>query len=267
MPDYKRLIKKKATVKKKTRQKTPVKERKKIIIVPLLILLMLIVALGLGLRFLLVDFLKFEIKQVVVVDQAGEAVAHPEDFFRLDQDKEHNLFSFDMKKIHRDIQARHPELAQVSIHKQFPNKLLIVVKERDPLAIILSPESFLVDRDAFILPYKSSYGDLPKIIGVQHRKLTLFAQSDSLKINKALELLAELKQAGILPKYKVAEINVQKYSDILFRLTNKIEVKMGQGDFARKAQVLSKVLSELKANQTVPKYIDMRFDLPIFKPK
>lgn len=265
MPDYKQLIRKKSTSKKSSQGKRIPKEHLGKIIF-LLIFVALIVALGLGGNALLADFAGFKINEVSVINQTGLPVSHPEDFFKLEHDKDLNLLDFNMEKTCLDILARHPELADVTIHRQFPNKLLIVVKERQPVAIIVLTDFYLVDEQAFILPYRARYEDLPKIVGIHPKQIALFTQSQSLRLKKALELVKELKKVEIYPEYKVVEIDVRTYTDILLYFKNKVEVKMGQSDFAKKAILLSKVLSELKKNETLPKYIDMRFDQPIIKP-
>lgn len=236
-------------------------------VISLLILIALIVAATLGGRILLMHFPYFKIKEVSIIDLKGQPVCNPQDFFRLDMESDFNLFSFDMERILRDIRARHPELADVFIRKQFPNKLLIVVKEREPLALVASsPDSYLVDVQGFILPFKSIYRDLPKIIGIHPKQLQLYTNARSLRLEKALELLKELKKRRIYPEYNVSQIDVRRYADIIFYLENRIEVRMGQSGFERKVALLSRILTQLKASDTVPKYIDMRFDNPVVKP-
>ena len=236
-------------------------------VISLLILIALIVAAALGGRILLMHFPYFKIKEVSIIDLKGQPVCNPQDFFRLDMESDFNLFSFDMERILRDIRVRHPELAGVYLRKQFPSKLLIVVKEREPLALVASsPDSYLVDAQGFILPFKSIYRDLPKIIGIRPKQLQLYTNARSLRLKKALELLKELKKRRIYPEYNVSQIDVRRYADIIFYLENRIEVRMGQSGFERKVALLSRILTQLKASDTVPKYIDMRFDSPVVKP-
>lgn len=246
MPDYKKLVKPKITFS--------------------LVAVGLIIAVAFAGYSLLVHFSNFGIEQVSVINLKGQAVANQQDYFRLDSVSELNLLTFDMQRVSRDIRARHPELADVFIRKQFPNKLLIVIKERVPLAIIALKSPYLSDAEAFILPFKSTYGDLPKIIGIHPGQIQLYSKTPSLRLKKALNLLKELEKAKILPEYKISQIDVTQYSDITFDFKNRIKVKMGQGNFVRKISLLGKVLTELKAADTAPKYIDMRFGSPIIRP-
>lgn len=267
MPDYKRIMKQKKRQKKSIQEFANPKRALglgKVIFA--LVLCALIVALILGMRVLLINLSDFKIKKVSIINEKGRELANPEDFFRLDLVDNLNLFSFDMQRIAQDIQARHPELLAVSVHKRFPNKLLIKVVEKEPQAIVVLPDSCLVDVQGFTLPYKPGYKDLPKIFGIHPRQVQLYTQSSSLRLQKALNLLAELKKAKIHPEYQISKIDVRQYQDIIFYFRNGIEVKMGESDFARKVALLSKILLQLKTKGTVPKYIDMRFDNPAVLP-
>ncbi len=229
-----------------------------------LILGVLILAAALAGAYFVRYFPDFKIKKVSIINEKGIPVSNPEDFFRLEEGL--NLFSFDMERIVQDIQARHPELDGAFIRKQFPHKLLIVVKERKPVAIVVLRDSYLVDADAFILPFKSAYKELPKIVGIDSRQIGLYTQSPSLRLKSALNLLKELKKAEVYPAYKVSRVDVRGDLGVTFYLENKIEVKMGRSNFAKKASLLNGILGKLKQNGTVPKYIDMRFDNPAVLP-
>ena len=263
MPDYKQLIRGKIGSRKMS-QVTPKPKKVLSKIVSLLIVGTLIVGASFGARSFLLHFSGFKIGKVSIVNVDGKALENPEDIFRLDGD--FNLFSFDIERVVQDIQARHPQLHDVFIRKQFPNELLIVVKERDPVAIIILRDSYLVDEEGFVLPFKSIYRDSPKIIGIHPKQIQLYARTHSLRLKKALNLLKELKKAKIYPEYKVSQIDVRRYSNVIFYLENRIEVKMGQSDFGRKTAVLRGILVQLKSSDTVPKYIDMRFGDPVVKP-
>ncbi|MFC1631583.1 cell division protein FtsQ/DivIB [Candidatus Omnitrophota bacterium] len=269
MPDYKELVKNKKSTKKvnqakvKTKHRLPKHSGKALL---LLIFIALIAGLGYFGYSTLVRFPGFILKQATVIDQNGKAVASPEDYFKMGTYGELNLFGFNMRQVSQDIQARHPELTAVIIRKQFPDQLVISIVEREPLAIISLRELYLVDKEAFILPFKDLDLDLPKIVGIHPRQIKLYANSQSLRLKRALELLDHLQAAKIYPENKIAEINVKRYSEVFFYLASGIEVKMGQGNFAQKAGLLGDVLSELKLTNSIPKYIDMRFDHPIVKP-
>jgi len=232
--------------------------------IPFLLCVILITGLVFGVRFLLLSYHGFKIKAVTVVNKKGETLAGAESIFRPDENL--SLFGLNMKKTTRDIQKRYPEFAFVRIRKQFPDKVLIVVETREAVAFVASRGGYLVDSEGFILPYDSGHKELPKIVGVK-QAAQLYQQSHSLRLKKALDLLKQLKEAEVYPKHKIAKINVSKYNNIVLYLENKVEIKMGEGELSKKARLLSKILEQLEATETVPKYIDMRFGNPVVKPR
>jgi cell division septal protein FtsQ len=266
MPDYKRLIKKR---KRKPAPKTDQEQFRSRGIFGrsffFFAICTLCFAAILGLRVWLTNFSGFNLKHISVVDEQGRPVENPQDFLRRDQLGDAKLFNLDIKAIVADIQARHPQLHTVSIRKHFPNRLLVVLKERCPIAIIELKRACLVDAEGVILPFQSGYTDLPRIIGVRRRDAP-FSKSSSPRVEKALTLLAELKKAKLFPKYKVAQINMARYRDVIFYLQSGIEVKMGENDFTRKTELLGKILAELTTKDRMPQYIDMRFEDPSFLP-
>ena len=265
MPDYKKLIRRKVT----SRRISPeIKGANKLFrkAGTLLLFAVLICGIVLAARPLLINIADFKIKQVTVINQNGKPLANPEDFFCLDSDHDFRIFSFDLERAAQDIRARHPELKDVFIRKQFPGRLLIVVQEREAVALIALKDFYLVDEEGFIMPYQSAQADLPKILGIHPRHIQAFTQTRSLRVKRALNLLQELKRTEICSQYRISQIDVREYSDVVFYLDDRIEIKMGQSEFGRKAGVLSKILVQLKESDTFPKYIDMRFDHPVIKP-
>jgi len=263
MPDYKRLIKGKLRS-KRTNQKAFKPKKPYRPITFLLILSALAFSAAFGIRSFLLHFSGFKISKASIVDIDGKALQSPESIFRLEEKV--NLFNFEMKEIALDIQARHPELISLRIRKEFPNALLIVAEKRKPVLIVGIQNLCLADEEGFILPFESRYGHLPKVVGIHPRQTQVYTKTHSLRLRKALSLLEELKLAEVYPEYKVSWIDIQEYSDVVFYFKNGIEVKMGEGVFARKAALLKGILAQLREEDTIPKYIDMRFDDPVVKP-
>ncbi len=267
MPDYKKLVRKKVSFKnsRKTNRFNlkPKRDFKKII--PFMIFGALIICTFFGLRSVLLDYPGLIIRKVSVVNEEGRPLSNPKDFFRLEEKT--NLFGFDMKKVARDISLRHPELASVFVRRQFPDTLVIVAQRRKSIAIVGIEKNYSVDKDGFILPYESQDKDLPRIVGADHQQIELYAKALSPRLKKALELLEQLERCEISPQYKILNIDVRQYSNIIFYLANRIEVRMGEGAFKKKAILLSRILKQLKTSDSVPKYIDMRFDNPVVKPR
>ncbi|MBN3039287.1 MAG: cell division protein FtsQ/DivIB [Candidatus Omnitrophica bacterium] len=267
MPDYKRLVRRKVPT-RKISQANPKIKVNIVKIIAVAILIALVAYTFLSTRLLLASASIFKIDGVVIVDQNGLPVDDSDGIFsfsKLQQDA--HLLNFDLNKVVQDVEVRHPEFSSVIVRKQFPSTLMIIVKKRQPMAIIGSKD-YLSDEQGFILPFESRYEDLPMITGIDAKYTQLYTQSHSLKLQKALDLFKDLKQARIYPSYMVSRIDARNDLNIVFYLDNKTEVKMGGNSFGEKAALLKEVLAKLESEQDLaPKYIDMRFDNPSVLPQ
>ena len=262
MPDYKKLIDKRASTR---RIMVHTKNGKKAAGKRFLLALgaaAIIAGLILGAGVILSSLESFNVKRLRVINAKQGPISNPESYFNLRQRGRLNLFNIDLRGIADDIQARHPELASVRIRKRLPDQLLVIIEERKPVAVIVSSPYYLCDSLGFILPYNREYISLPKIDGINRRNLRPYEKSDSLRLAEALGLLVDLQKAQVYPRYDIQRIDVGDYGDIVFYLANGTEVKVGQGEFARKAVLLKGILNQLEKDKSVPKYIDMRFGDP-----
>lgn len=270
MPDYKQLLRKKGLFGKTKLRSGKEKQGilkfrnipKKAVVV--LVIIILVISVFFTARHLLTNFSAFAITKVSVFNAKGESIEPAGHIFELSGT--HNLFSFNMKEVAADIEASYPEFSKVFLRKQFPDKLIIVVKEREPVALVVTGSPCLVDSQGFVLPLKKTGQRLPKIVGINPKHMEIYSVSKSLRLKKALKLLVQLEDAGIFPEYKVDKIDIRRYSDLVFYFDNGIEVKMGEGVFKKKAFLLAKILDNLKMKSTIPEYVDMRFDSPAVMP-
>ncbi len=246
------------------KQITPIPKKYLLKTTLFLVIAALIIAVFFAARTFLLNSSGFKINQVSIVDAQGKPLANPQSIFRLNDSL--NLFSFEMDKVARDIQARHPEFLSVRVRRQFPDSVLIIVKQREPVAIVGRQKRCLVDETGFILPYDPAYRYLPMIVDIHPKQIQLYLESSSLRLKKALNLLRELRKAEIYPEFKITQIDVSRYSDVVFYLENGIEVKMGEAGFARKSGLLRGILRQIEPSAPVPKYIDMRFGDPAVMP-
>ncbi|MFH1045432.1 MAG: cell division protein FtsQ/DivIB [Candidatus Omnitrophota bacterium] len=226
------------------------------------------VYVALGVRSFLLDSPVFTIDTLYVMSADEQPIVNAEEIINVERLGENrHLLRYDVKKLMRDIQARHPELATVVVRKQFPSALIITIRKRIPV-VIVGNNLCVVDKEGFALPFNQEYALLPKISGIHSAQVPLAAKSGSLRLEKALALLIALEEAGIYPARKVSRIDVGDFSQVLFYFDDNTEVKMGGDEFAQKAKVLKGILQRLKKEKDLtPKYIDMRFGNPAVLPQ
>ncbi|MFN7169930.1 MAG: cell division protein FtsQ/DivIB, partial [Candidatus Omnitrophota bacterium] len=164
---------------------------------------------------------------------------------------------------------RHPQYAEITVKRILPHKLLVVLKEREPIMQIKMSKFYPVDKNGFIIPYakETPYANLPVILGVEPGEITLNNFSNSLRIKKAIEIIDALIKGNFSWRVRVAKINLSSLNDISFFLDDGVEVRFGALVKKEKFERLSQVLEEIKIKALSPGFIDLRFKDVILGPR
>jgi cell division septal protein FtsQ len=159
-----------------------------------------------------------------------------------------NLFSVKLREVVKRLES-HPWIEQVRVRKVFPNKILIQIEERKPMAIIQLEELYYIDTKGEIF---SPVGDrdeynYPCLTGLTRRGLEKDPVEAKRLITKALELLRIVSQEKLPPLEEISEIHMEKAFGILcFTRAEGVEVRMGWEDFGEKLKRLSLIWSDLR---------------------
>lgn len=183
-----------------------------------------------------------------------------------------NIFRISLKAIDRYLQVSYPDAREVYVGIALPDKLVVKMKFRKPVALIRTPKLYAVDEDGFILPTANAdlLKDLPVIDGVsvrydQRRAKQTSPQGQDLKI--ALELLKEIRASRFMADYGVAAINAEDRENLSFNLKNGVEVRIGCEDFRGGLAMLEQTLRDPRLLLDKIKYIDVRFKDVVIGPK
>jgi cell division septal protein FtsQ len=159
-----------------------------------------------------------------------------------------NLFSVNLKEVVRRLEF-HPWIDQVRVRKVFPNKILIQIEEKKPMAIIQLEELYYIDiKGEIFSPVRN--GDqynYPYLTGLTRQGLEKDPAETKGLIMKALELLRMIDQEKVPPLKDISEIHMEKTFGIqCFTKTEGVEVKMGWEDFGDKLRRLFLIWSDLR---------------------
>ncbi|PIP67983.1 MAG: hypothetical protein CO035_03035 [Candidatus Omnitrophica bacterium CG_4_9_14_0_2_um_filter_42_8] len=184
-----------------------------------------------------------------------------------------NVFLVDLKSFKERIAEAHPELRDIVVRRVLPNRLIVKAKQRAPVAQIYGDRSYFIDKDGIVLPYARDFASeevIPVIIGVRGSlSREGFAQKE--KIDKALFLIEAASANQKLSGYKIKKIDITDSRNISFFFNaadaENLEIKIGEGEFTRRLEVLSTVLEQLGGDIQRVKYIDLRFEDPIVGPR
>lgn len=178
-----------------------------------------------------------------------------------------SLLEVDLEMLRDRIARAHSELKRVTVIKDYPDTIRVIVEERRPFAEIKAEQVFIVDEEGFVLGKNSENASegLPEIIGISSRyiKENTFNQTAGLK--KAIEILKMLKANRVKDKYGVERIDVSNPDNISFFIKKGVEIKLGKDEFKEKLEKIELPLSNLDLTQI--KYIDLRFNDLIVGPR
>jgi cell division septal protein FtsQ len=159
-----------------------------------------------------------------------------------------NLFSVKLREVVKRLES-HPWIEQVRVRKVFPNKILVQIEERKPMAIIQLEELYYIDTKGEIFSpvgERDEY-NYPYLTGLTRQILEKDPSEAKRLIMKALELLRIVDQEKLPPLEDISEIHMEKGFGIhCFTKAEGVEVKMGWEDFGEKLKRLSLIWSDLR---------------------
>lgn len=173
------------------------------------------------------------------------------------------IWNIDLKGVNKNL-AENPFLENIHIYRCFPDKLVISVQEKKPLALLKVNGSFLtVDRTGMVLPSKiGKMYDLPLIAGNFEGRIGVGYKAGGKKLKFSLNLLNMI--FNLRPKLynEISEMVVNNTDEVLFFTTGYgIPVKAGKGKWMYKINCLAEILERLIKDNELDrtKYIDLRY--------
>ena len=230
---------------------------------------------------------------LVIVIMLGKAYLYRSDYFRLrrveiketflDQRsliaiksrilssyKMKSVFDLNLKAIAQTIQNTYPDAKEIAVTLALPDKLVVSLKLRRPVAVVRADRLYPVDEEGVILPVTDpvSLKWVPVVEGVQirpeDRKAKLIT-SKNLKV--AIGLLRNIKDMKVITDYGIDSVDTRDLSNISFYLRNGIEIRIGSENFGERLTVLAKTLKDPRMLMDRIKYIDLRFGDAVIGPR
>ncbi len=159
-----------------------------------------------------------------------------------------NLFTVRLREIAKRVES-HPWIDHVKVRKIFPNKILIQIEERKPIAILQLEELYYIDQQGVIF---SRAGDrdeynYPFLTGLTRDVLEKDPAEATRLISKALELLRAADKEKTSPLEEISEVHMEKGFGVqCFTQNEGLEVRMGWDHFGEKLKRLSLIWSDLR---------------------
>jgi len=177
-----------------------------------------------------------------------------------------NLLAIDVSEV-KSILESHPWIARVDIIRDWPNRLLITVKEKKPVALLSRDGGlFYLDNKGLIIAAASPSQELdfPVITGLENFTFNSSGTKqapESLQQVMALLKLAD-KNNAILPEQNISEIYISKNDElVLFLLERAFPIYLGkEGEISTRYYRLVKVLRDLYKSKEFSEVSYIRFD-------
>jgi cell division protein FtsQ len=177
-----------------------------------------------------------------------------------------NLMAIDVVQV-KSLLESHPWIARAEVSRDWPNRLLITVKEKNPVALLnRNAGLFYMDNKGRIIAAASSSQELdfPVITGLKNYTFNPIDSAQTPEIlQDALGLLKlASKNNSILPEQNISEIHITENGEmLLYLLERAFPIYMGADEkISTRYYRLVKVLKDLYKSREFSKVSYIRLD-------
>jgi len=159
-----------------------------------------------------------------------------------------NLFTLRLKEVAKRLES-YPWIEQVKARKVFPNRIVIYIEERKPIAILQLEELYYVDTKGVIFSPVGGQDryNYPFLTGLTRQGLEKNPVEAKHLIKKALEFLKIVDREKVFPPEEISEVHMERTFGIqYFTKAEGVDVRMGWEDFGEKLKRLSIIWSDLR---------------------
>lgn len=184
--------------------------------------------------------------------------------------KGRSVFSINLQAVGESLQRSYPEAKGVTVRIALPDKLVVSMKFRRPIAYVNSGRMYTIDQEGVVIPASNVniYKNLPLIEGVKvnyNMRANRLLVSGNMK--SAIELLREIKRSRFISDYGVESVNASDAKKMSFILKNGIEVRIGCENIEGRLEALERTLKDPRLIMDRIKYIDVRYKDIVIGPK
>ena len=182
-----------------------------------------------------------------------------------------NIFKIDLKAIASSLEPKYPDAKEILVKRSLPDKLVVDLRFRKPVALLSGGQMYPIDREGVILVNINSMklkdfpiikGIDPRLAGKNHKK------NESKNLLIALGLLDEIKKTRFLDKFAVRMIDASDIKSLSFVLGDGGPIViMGYEDFRERLRTLKDILRDPRLAIDRVNYIDVRFKDVAISPK
>jgi cell division septal protein FtsQ len=163
----------------------------------------------------------------------------------------------------RQIVEEHPKVGTASVRKVLPDRVMVQVRRRVPVALALGAEIYVIDIEGAVLETLEIQNprvlEFPFITGVESGRLEPGAHIQSENLTKILGLILCLKERARVLYEQISEAHCDKEGNLTLILKGGSEIRFGSGDPIGKMPALDTFIEKM-GDPSGYVYIDLRLD-------
>jgi len=181
-----------------------------------------------------------------------------------------SIFDVDLVAVQKKIQGEYPQIDQLRLYRQFPNRIYVDAIRRDPFALIMTrQQKILVDKDGTVLTLTApSNTRLPVITGLNIDQVAVSGKplkhSD---VGLAISIIKTVQENPHLESMPVVNLNLTNLSQIQATLANQLKIILAEDKVDQKIMMLGVFIKQSGIKPENINYIDLRFKEPILSKK
>ncbi len=179
------------------------------------------------------------------------------------EERSMNLLSWDLNQLRESIELQ-PWIKEAVVRRVFPDKLVIEIKERVPIAYsTVENGTCLVDDDGMLLenrPEALSDFDFPVVVGLEQGFDKETLKRNRKRISLYQSLIQSLNQGGAALSQDLSEVYLQDPDNISVILNgDTVVVHLGSDRFPEKFRRYLAMSQELKKKYSLLDSVDLRY--------
>ena len=227
-------------------------------VVAVLIVGVLIVASMYGYNYLTTSS-RFQVEHVDVV---GLTRIDRAEIDRLVADlKGHNILLAPIEVYEARLEA-HPRIAGVTARRVLPDRVVVDVHEREPVALVFTDRYYEIDAAGVVMPGDeyTAMLDLPTITGMSAGDVRPGRVCSDPMMRGAIEALEVCRTIGRGFAENIAEVRAGEGGLAIRSLSDDCVLLVGNADFEKRLRKFFLLKDELKRRESASSLIDLRFD-------
>ncbi len=170
-----------------------------------------------------------------------------------------NILALNVDGIARKIKTN-PWVEEVYVVRELPNRLIIEIQERKPMALVKREDSlyFMDSQGVIFKKFEGEEANLPVLTGCAED-----GKEDPVLVRKSIELINLLSASNSFPQIKnVSEIHGEENIGFSIFLDSGLCLKVGFGDYEGKLKRLKPVLADLARRNVNPGFLTIDLNDP-----